>query len=962
MNITRFALLFIAVMQLQVTKAQLPNYRQYTTTNGLPSANVFAVLQDSEGYMWFGTENGVCRFDGNTFKTYTTKDGLTENLVIGIHQDKHGRIWFITLNGRLCYFYNGTIYNPSNNSFVAKLPACGSANSIIEDKLGTIYLAFMKEVLLISETTYTLIPVKRYIGFSLRVQKISNEVSLLCNKRVLFHSAQPFVFHLCNNLIEYKNGNFRYLSTPRSEIGINDFHFQTIIDNDLWYTTFQLGATCIKNYLKNNRNTEVYLPDVKVGRVYRDNEQNLWFGTVGKGVFMIPGQHRRTFHFNHRNRLDEDDIRTLYIDAGKTIWAGAIQNKLYALKNGRLKKYEIPSSIPDYLSETTDILQDKQGNLYVCNVGDLVRYKGEPIPQNADIIKEIMPDGKPVYGRNYKALTQDKYGNILAVNAYKCFSMSSKPADKNMMSKEYENGEKRMYTMYADSKGITWVADAAGLNVLSGNKLIPAFTNDSLLREPISRIRETPDGNLLLATKSKGLILFDGKNVKQVFNQKNGLASDICSRIFADKNNIWVGTSGGLGHLIYQNDSLALKRNYTTEDGILSDEINDVVVLDDTIYVASAEGLSILPVTAYTLSTPPPVYFNSIKYGNINLLDSATNQLRFNNTTIEFNFTGITFQQPDKVEYSYRLVGADDTWKQNYSGTIDYPALLPGNYSFEMKAKKVNSGWSPVKSFQFSIDAPFWMKNWFYVLVYSSLVSGVVLLVYYLSRRTRIQKLKKAELQNRLVQLEQQALSALMNPHFIFNSLNSIQQFLHQNDTLSANKYLSLFAKLTRTNMEAVMKTSVTLEDELERLKLYLHFEKLRFGDKLNYEIVVPDEMNTDEIVLPPMILQPFVENAIWHGILPTKETGNVSIHINQLSNELIQIRVEDDGIGIKNEYLNQNILLNNPDNHALSITAQRLRLINITSNHRLYIRFSHKSSNALRKGTLAEIILPVSC
>ncbi len=404
-----------------------------------------------------------------------------------------------------------------------------------------------------------------------------------------------------------------------------------------------------------------------------------------------------------------------------------------------------------------------------------------------------------------------------------------------------------------------------------------------------------------------------------------------------------------------------LNRNYTTVDGLLSNEINDMVTQNDTLYVATAEGISILPVSRRKTSNPPPLYIASVFYGNRNLLDSNPGNSRFTGAAAEFNFTGITFQQPEKVQYSYRLLGADDNWKLNTSGTVVYSSLAPGSYTFEVRSKKINSAWSPTRVFHFNIEAPFWLQNWFYISIYTILATTFVLLAYYLSRLNRIKKLKKAELHNRIVQLEQQALGALMNPHFIFNALNSIQQFLLQNDALLANKYLSQFARLTRKNMEAVMKGNVTLEDELDRLHLYLQFEKLRFGDKLKYEIIVPDTINTDELVLPPMILQPFVENAIWHGILPAKMPGEIRVRVNLLDDNLLQVFVEDNGIGIKTDYLNQNILFYKTDTHALSIIAQRLRLINSTVNHQLHILFSHVHPDEQRKGTLVEILLPIS-
>jgi anti-sigma regulatory factor (Ser/Thr protein kinase) len=384
-----------------------------------------------------------------------------------------------------------------------------------------------------------------------------------------------------------------------------------------------------------------------------------------------------------------------------------------------------------------------------------------------------------------------------------------------------------------------------------------------------------------------------------------------------------------------------------------------VVVLNDTIYCATAEGLSILPVSSKIASIPPPIYFSNVIYGNVNITDSSHAKLSFRQSSIIFGFGGITFQQPGKVSYQYRLLGDDEKWKHNTSGIVDYASLPLGNYTFEVKAKKINSNWSQVKSVNFTITGPFWMQNWFFVFVYSFIFSILVLTINFFLRSIRIKKLKKAELHYQLISLEQKALSALMNPHFIFNALNSIQHYLNQNDNLSANRYLSMFAKLTRMNMEAVMQQSVTLENEIERLKLYLQFEKLRFGSKLSYEFIIPEGLNGDELKIPAMILQPLVENAIWHGILPLNEEGKITIKTDLFNEDYIKFTITDNGVGINTDLANNRGLPLDSSNHAINIISQRLRLINIKYKSNLYLQFAHLNPNNARKGTIAEVLLP---
>jgi sensor histidine kinase YesM len=182
----------------------------------------------------------------------------------------------------------------------------------------------------------------------------------------------------------------------------------------------------------------------------------------------------------------------------------------------------------------------------------------------------------------------------------------------------------------------------------------------------------------------------------------------------------------------------------------------------------------------------------------------------------------------------------------------------------------------------------------------------IVLIYHYQIKKAKKKQAEKAGIENIITNLKQQALQSLMNPHFIFNVMNSLQQFINVNNKESANKYLSDFAKLIRLNLDISSKQFISIDDELSYLKLYLSFEQLRFGDNLKYDIIIDPSIDVSDSYIPVMMIQPFVENAIWHGILPTQTIGKISLNIIQLAPDLIKVTVEDNGIGIKNEFLTQ--------------------------------------------------------
>ena len=204
-------------------------------------------------------------------------------------------------------------------------------------------------------------------------------------------------------------------------------------------------------------------------------------------------------------------------------------------------------------------------------------------------------------------------------------------------------------------------------------------------------------------------------------------------------------------------------------------------------------------------------------------------------------------------------------------------------------------------SFSFHIAPPFWLRWWFFVLCLLGAGSIAFAVMRFRSiRRARQEKTRQLMLRSRMLQLEQQALNANMNRHFIFNALNSIQFYINRQDRTAANRYLTSFAKLIRKNLDASRTDTTTLAEELERLDLYLVLEHMRFKDKFRYAIAVDPSVDTHRTELPAMMLQPYVENSIWHGILPMDRPGTVSIRVGPGIPGHVRITIQDDGIGVE--------------------------------------------------------------
>ena len=211
---------------------------------------------------------------------------------------------------------------------------------------------------------------------------------------------------------------------------------------------------------------------------------------------------------------------------------------------------------------------------------------------------------------------------------------------------------------------------------------------------------------------------------------------------------------------------------------------------------------------------------------------------------------------------------------------------------------------------------------------------------------------EKRIIENKILELRQQALNAMMNPHFIFNSLNSIQNFINNHNKKEANDYLSKFAKLIRQNFDTAQEGFINLQEEIERLKTYLSLEKMRYGENFNYSIVVDDKINKKDTMIPNMIIQPFVENAIWHGILPGRIAGNLLIKFVDDSSSNLIIYIIDDGMGFSQK-------TNSQSNHkprGINLIKERLELINKDRGINNILNIKSDAGS----GTTVEIILPM--
>ncbi len=279
--------------------------------------------------------------------------------------------------------------------------------------------------------------------------------------------------------------------------------------------------------------------------------------------------------------------------------------------------------------------------------------------------------------------------------------------------------------------------------------------------------------------------------------------------------------------------------------------------------------------------------------------------------------------------------------------------MSPGNYKFELCAKTNNSDWSEPAYIEFTLKGYFWQSTWFLVLII--LIAGLIFykIAVLVTRQQKDKEQQQLLLKNKILMLEQRALQAMMNPHFVFNVMNSIQHYINTKDTSSANKILTGFARLIRKNMEICTKSSISLSEELSYLELYLALEKKRFGEKFKYRLLIDPAIDLEETFLPSMLLQPYIENAIWHGLMPKEEGGEIRICIDLQEDDYLLIQIIDDGIGIYNSFKKEH----SHESKGMSLTQERVNLLNQIEVNPIHIDIIQNGNS----GTTVSIKIPNS-
>lgn len=942
----------------QILLAQEPYSINYSINEGFPTSTIYSVTQDKNGFLWFSTDVGIVKYDSHKFELLNTDSGLSDNEVFQMKTDFKGRTWLLTLTGRLTYIYKDKIFNESNSVLVKKASGSGIAVDFYQDDSKTIYITFRNgEISIIKPNDEVIKKTNQALSIN-GLWKTKDSIyvidkavaNLTTNKKISPFTSSSFLKihhsefgeYLSNNNIFYKiyDGNHfeKIIEIPKKVEILNSF---TESENKTW-----ICARTGLYLLVNHALKQVFFKDFTVTGITKDFEGGYWVSTIGNGIFYIPSFN---FYVDKLSQEKTTRLNCISINNKNEIWVGGFENDYY------IKKKEAPFEKKILKS---GVRTDKISNIRFDNNTTYVIGKLG--------IKKIDADEKEtVLGFS---------GNDMIINntqTYIGYSYTYNiPTEKitsivNGISKPNLFINKRTNIFAIGQKNCVWVGTNFGLYQLfkNGTLVFWGNKNEDLKSSIEDLFYDTDSKTLFVASASKGILIISGNEIT-AFTTKEGLNSNTCNSIkkIASQNYL-IGTNNGLNSLKFKDGKFHVQ-NLNAILSLKNSRINDIDYLNNKVYLATANGLLYFNLDHLYIKKPKPrCHITKLVNNNKILKNNAV--LPYNQKDISIEFNGISFLNQGNLTYFFKLNNKNEGWTKSSESKINYKSLAAGKYTFSVFCKNGFNAKSDIKTISFEILPPFWQKPWFILLMI--LMGGLAIYIFIKYRLNR-QKQKfeiekkniqierdKAQLEKQMVELEQKALRLQMNPHFIFNALNTIKGYYSEGDAINASSYISKFSKLLRMLLENTEQL-IPLSKEIEMLEIYINLTKIRYKNKFEYELIVDKSLDTNEIAIPTLLLQPIVENAIIHGLAPKENKGTLIVRFLYKNNQL-KCSVEDNGIGrAASKMIQKN---KEYQSKALEITKERLALLD-TNMGKSTIEIIDLEVDSVPSGTKVIITIPL--
>lgn len=955
----------------------------YSVKDGLPSNEVHCIYEDSKGYIWICTDAGLAKYNANVFRIFDASSGLPDNTVFEVFEDDWSRLWFRTYTGGIGYIRNDSVYTIGANKKILGIQKDGFCESFAIDKKGNLFLGNRS----FEDCFFILVapPYKEeniHVERSPSIRTLGAEARLIGNRIIFSESHSASVSVVRNESVYLKlsisdeSSKLIYTDSIRNNaIGIVTRFYRD--GNDLYYTD---KARFNRYNLQTHKISELFR-DRDILSVLRSGD-SLLLGQRSNGVAVASENGKSNFSGGF---LKGKSISWIMKDSRNGYWYATLEDGIYYCPDKGhfgLTLYDSKTGEQIMIScfkktgDSTLVVGTQTGRLYIVNFNASYHYTTRLVYTNEGkfAIDEIIPfDHSRVIVENgitYADIVDLERRKVIRSNEVIPKVKNSVPMGgsvvcsviKHFLIFDTLNGKRKAVdydqkitgmAIDPEQKDILYVAGFKGVCALS-------FNDSSFNRRQIVNVRSQDvkciHGTLYIATKSHGLIIYRNRSCDTI-SIKNNLLSNTCRKLFTEGENVLVVTNKGVTRLTYHNKNDVSIRNFPFERRIFPEAVNYISWINNSLVFRDGNELVFLPRKQAVVKES--FRFGSVAVNGIEYPPGRLPRLAYHQAAVSVNMEALFYRSNRSISYRYRFRKKDTAWTYTDHAGLLFPSLSPGDYELEVQALNPENVWvGNGQSLSFVIDKPFWQRWWF--IGFCAILCAGFIATFITRRSQRILEKERSanEISNRLSEMQIRVLKAQMSPHFIFNALNSVQQFIIINENDKAEKYLSKFSRLLRQLLESNVRENIRLSDEIDVLKKYLEIEQLRFNKVFDFKIEVDGNVDPDGIDIPHYLVQPFVENAIWHGLLPKEGNKELVIRFEMVSDKSLSCTIEDNGVGrqTKSSFVNTE-----KRSLAINFIRQRLEMMSKISGHNYTLTLTDKiDPEGKSEGTKVVVLIPV--
>jgi Histidine kinase len=925
-------------------------FEHFGKADGLRSKNQYYCFQDSKLRLWFASEHGVAWYDGEEFHNIGQEANMPDMDVFKIIEDRQGDLWFHTLNGVPVRYDGKTVTRTWSEPLMQALKGANYITCIVPLKSGGIVFGTNdgRAGMIMENGEGKLLFPGNYSYKGVQIIDPRPDGSI------------EFHFSYCNGIGIWKNNQFkmrcvkpffdlwqfgplrtatigpnRYVYGVENRIGIiaheddslrglrqvfipqkNILFVGTDNRQDLWIGTNE-GAL---QFLASDtllQHPNLFLKGHTISSVCRDHEGGLWF-TSADGIF----------HCKDENILTSTIPRWVEKEEGSAIFASRNGSIYLGYTDGKIEEINRHTLQTQHVFPSQDsILSPQIHRFFDGPHGEII------VVGNSGF--KVIRDGKLVSLSHYKIGDMDVRGEDAIACLYANWvHFKIDPAGKWLdqvkgeIIAAHSNVSSRCLHCAYDAQGQGWFATNDAVIRVRGAQI------DTIQKQYLgnygyknSSLAATPTGQYLFGSANDGLLVF-GKGWSTRLSTHNGLLDNHISKTFNDpRGNTWIITADGISTAIINDSGAHITTSKRLVDLFGTNNVNDLIVDNDTIWAAAEGGL---------IAFPSRLMDKHVAATQVAIMEISANGvaqpcdkplvLKYDQNNIRIRFGATAFVDPKTIEYRYRITENDTNYQISPSEYLELPQLGPGQYHIEIQARQPTGDWSLTSAkIAIEITPPYWKTWWFFTIMGLLVLLTAAIIVRAILADGR----RKSELRESLAVARHNALINQMNPHFVFNSLNSIQNFILNHETKSANSYLADFAACMRSILVSGRSSSITLSEEVKFLNLYLGLEALRLDHKFDFEVIVSKGLIASTTRIPTMMLQPLLENSIWHGIAPLADRHGKVSTLFSITDQYLTCTIEDNGIGRKIAAARAEKFGKEHQSIASSIMEERVALMN---------------------------------